>query len=356
MRREITMPQLGMTQDSGIIVSWSKKPGDKVKADDILMEVETDKSTMEVEVGHDGILAELRAEAGAAVPVGDVVAVISDNADDVVADVAKPKAVTESAAKEARSPDTAPQEGPPAAREAHASPPPEAPRDDAPSRPSPSASKAGANGDGRILASPKAKMEARRRGIDLARLVRQGVPQPFHVADLEKLAPAPQPGGGSLSALAAKVERTAFDGFCEWAAGATDGVATAAAIWAAFASASWRAGIALAQDTQLVARVESLVPIPVATTFLDADAAGLAAAAPLEEAAEADLVILDLTSSGLADYRSGGSAVPTFTVAEDGDALRITLGFDEASLPVAQAAAVLAALAGRVGEPLRHCL
>ena len=71
------MPALGMAQDSAVIVAWHKAPGDAVKASDILMEVETDKSTMEVEAGHDGYVAELRAEAGDEVPVGDVIAVIS---------------------------------------------------------------------------------------------------------------------------------------------------------------------------------------------------------------------------------------------------------------------------------------
>jgi hypothetical protein len=49
------MPQLGMAQDTGILVNWLKAPGDAVAADDILFEVETDKSTMEVEAGRAGL-------------------------------------------------------------------------------------------------------------------------------------------------------------------------------------------------------------------------------------------------------------------------------------------------------------
>jgi pyruvate/2-oxoglutarate dehydrogenase complex dihydrolipoamide acyltransferase (E2) component len=58
--RAVTMPQLGMAQDSGVLVNWLKDPGDEVAADDILFEVETDKSVMEVEAGREGFLAAQR--------------------------------------------------------------------------------------------------------------------------------------------------------------------------------------------------------------------------------------------------------------------------------------------------------
>ena len=50
------MPQLGMAQDTGLLVAWLKDAGDAVAAGDVLFEVETDKSTMEVEAGRDGYL------------------------------------------------------------------------------------------------------------------------------------------------------------------------------------------------------------------------------------------------------------------------------------------------------------
>jgi pyruvate/2-oxoglutarate dehydrogenase complex dihydrolipoamide acyltransferase (E2) component len=79
----VTMPQLGMAQDSGVLVSWQKSPGDAVSADDVLFEVETDKSTMEVEAGREGFLAATLAEAGEEVPVGEAVAIISAEAPDM---------------------------------------------------------------------------------------------------------------------------------------------------------------------------------------------------------------------------------------------------------------------------------
>jgi pyruvate/2-oxoglutarate dehydrogenase complex dihydrolipoamide acyltransferase (E2) component len=74
---EIIMPALGMAQDTGLIVAWRKKPGDAVAAGDILLEVETDKSVMEVEAGHDGFVAAILADAQQAVPVGSVIAIIT---------------------------------------------------------------------------------------------------------------------------------------------------------------------------------------------------------------------------------------------------------------------------------------
>ncbi len=81
MPHEVIMPALGMAQDTGQIVAWLKQPGDAVKAGDALMEVETDKATMEVEAAADGYLTDVRAAAGDNVPVGDVVAMISESAD-----------------------------------------------------------------------------------------------------------------------------------------------------------------------------------------------------------------------------------------------------------------------------------
>ena len=81
MVNEVIMPALGMTQDTGKLVKWYKNVGDKVSADDILMEVETDKSAMEIEAGSDGILTATLAEAGEDVPVGKVIAIISKEAE-----------------------------------------------------------------------------------------------------------------------------------------------------------------------------------------------------------------------------------------------------------------------------------
>ncbi|MBT5575344.1 MAG: pyruvate dehydrogenase, partial [Alphaproteobacteria bacterium] len=74
MAHEIIMPALGMAQETGRLVAWLKNEGDAVSKGDPLMEVETDKSTMEVEAQKDGFLVNITAQANTDVPVGDVVA------------------------------------------------------------------------------------------------------------------------------------------------------------------------------------------------------------------------------------------------------------------------------------------
>ena len=81
MPHEVIMPALGMAQDTGKIVSWLKSSGDPVKAGDALFEVETDKAVMEVESPADGYLTHVQAEAGADVPVGHVIALVSEMAE-----------------------------------------------------------------------------------------------------------------------------------------------------------------------------------------------------------------------------------------------------------------------------------
>ena len=73
MAHEIVMPQMGLSMDSGGIIQWLKKPGDWVAAGDLLLEVESDKATVEVESVESGILQiVLRPEDGA-IPVGKAI-------------------------------------------------------------------------------------------------------------------------------------------------------------------------------------------------------------------------------------------------------------------------------------------
>src|SRR5579863_3520376 len=56
---EVLMPALSPTMTEGKIAKWHKQPGDKVKAGDILAEIETDKATMEMEAVDEGTLAKI---------------------------------------------------------------------------------------------------------------------------------------------------------------------------------------------------------------------------------------------------------------------------------------------------------
>jgi pyruvate dehydrogenase E2 component (dihydrolipoamide acetyltransferase) len=76
---DVLMPQLGETVAEGKITQWFKAAGDKVTPGEALFEIETDKTSMEVEATAAGVLAEIRAGQGETVPVGTVVAVISES-------------------------------------------------------------------------------------------------------------------------------------------------------------------------------------------------------------------------------------------------------------------------------------
>jgi pyruvate dehydrogenase E2 component (dihydrolipoamide acetyltransferase) len=78
----ITMPKMSDTMTEGVIASWLKKVGDEIKAGDIIAEVETDKATMELESYDDGILLHIGVEAGEAVEIDGVIAVIGEKGAD----------------------------------------------------------------------------------------------------------------------------------------------------------------------------------------------------------------------------------------------------------------------------------
>jgi pyruvate dehydrogenase E2 component (dihydrolipoamide acetyltransferase) len=68
------MPSLGYDMQTGKISAWLKQVGDVVERGDAIAEIETDKTTIEMEAVASGTLAEILADAGSVVPVGEVVA------------------------------------------------------------------------------------------------------------------------------------------------------------------------------------------------------------------------------------------------------------------------------------------
>lgn len=71
---DFLMPSLGADMDSGTVLEWRVHPGDTVHRGDIVAVVDTDKSTIDVEVFEDGVVTELLVEPGTEVPVGTVLA------------------------------------------------------------------------------------------------------------------------------------------------------------------------------------------------------------------------------------------------------------------------------------------
>lgn len=87
----IRMPLLSDTMTEGKIVQWNKKVGDKVKSDDVLAEVETDKATMEVVGYEEGTLLYIGVEAGEAAKINEIIAIVGKEGTDVSAFVAGEK-------------------------------------------------------------------------------------------------------------------------------------------------------------------------------------------------------------------------------------------------------------------------
>lgn len=79
-RIPIAMPKLGYDMDNGKVGGWLKKVGDEIARGDVIAEIETDKSTVEMEATAAGTLAEIVHDAGAEVPVGETIAWLEDGA------------------------------------------------------------------------------------------------------------------------------------------------------------------------------------------------------------------------------------------------------------------------------------
>ncbi len=82
MAEAIRMPLLSDTMKEGVIAEWHKKVGDKVKSDDVIADVETDKATMEVMPYVDGTLLYIGVKKGQAAAVNSIIAIIGKEGED----------------------------------------------------------------------------------------------------------------------------------------------------------------------------------------------------------------------------------------------------------------------------------
>ncbi|WP_430422214.1 2-oxoglutarate dehydrogenase complex dihydrolipoyllysine-residue succinyltransferase [Phenylobacterium sp.] len=89
---DIMTPALGESVTEATVARWAKKAGDAVRKDEILVELETDKVSLEVAAPADGVLAEISAEEGATVEPGGVLGKITEGAAAAAAPAAAPKA------------------------------------------------------------------------------------------------------------------------------------------------------------------------------------------------------------------------------------------------------------------------
>ncbi|HEX9072236.1 MAG TPA: biotin/lipoyl-containing protein, partial [Pseudolabrys sp.] len=144
MATDVIMPALGVAQEKGTLINWLKAEGQSVTKGEPLMEVETDKATVEIEAPASGILTNVIASPGDEIPVGNKIALILAPGEKAEGTSAKPSTAVRARAE------AAPQK--PAKTEL-------APARTEESRPS-----------GIIPASPAARRIAREKGVDLSTL------------------------------------------------------------------------------------------------------------------------------------------------------------------------------------------
>jgi len=163
MPTDVIMPALGIAQETGKVLRWIATEGAAVEKGAPIMEIETDKVTVEIEAPASGTLAGIRFSDGADVPVGNVVAVILAAGEEVPSE--SPVDVE---------PGTRPPAAVPGAGDGTTARPPR-----------------------RLLASPKARRMAAERGVDLAALGGSGPRGAVLAADVES-SPTPPVGVGSI--------------------------------------------------------------------------------------------------------------------------------------------------------------
>src|SRR5918996_4235213 len=82
---KVVMPKLSEAMETGKIIKWIKKEGDRVAGGDILAEIETDKADVEMEAFGGGVLRKILFKEGDTVPVGGLIAVIAEPNEDIAA-------------------------------------------------------------------------------------------------------------------------------------------------------------------------------------------------------------------------------------------------------------------------------
>lgn len=176
MTKNIIMPKYGLQQDNGTVVEWRVQEGDLVNKGDILLDLETDKALFEYESPESGYVRKLVAQNGEEVPVLSVIAIITDEADEAIEDIAPASA------------DTPTEETRQIADTAEREPALEAPTQ-------------------RIKRSPAARRRARELNIDLAAIAGTGPGGRIVLADVE-LAASAAPSATTLSRMRQAIGKT----------------------------------------------------------------------------------------------------------------------------------------------------
>ena len=173
MATDVIMPALGVAQQTGTLLKWLKAEGQAVTKGEPLMEIETDKATVEIEAAASGILTNVTASAGDEIPVGNKIAVILKPGE-----VATPPTLQDPHPRIASRASSRPHPNPlpegEGKSEARLVPLSEIPSESHPLPAGEGRGEARSAVRGKILASPAAKRIARENGIELATLQGSG--------------------------------------------------------------------------------------------------------------------------------------------------------------------------------------
>ncbi len=205
MITKVFMPKLSDAMETGKVIKWLKKEGDAVKGGDVIAEIETDKANVEIEAFGAGVLRKIVVEEGGTVPVGEMIGVIADPAEDissVTAATGKPAAPAPAPA----APAPAARPAPAAAKAAASGPLPamesyqSVPATTAVVPMAPAAAAAPAPTDGRVKASPLARKIAGQAGVDLRLIHGTGPGGRIIRRDVEAAQAAPRPAAAPAAA------------------------------------------------------------------------------------------------------------------------------------------------------------
>ena len=192
MAFEIIMPKLGVDMQEGEIIEWKKQEGDVVNEGDILLEIMSDKTNMELEAEDSGVLLKITRQAGETVPVTEVIGYIGAEGEVVADNVASAPAAEPAPKVE----EVATVEAPVVATQAPV-----------------------VHEGGKVRATPKARKVARELGIDLTQVPGTGAKGRVHADDVEnfkgaqpKVTPLARKIAADLGIDLASVSGTGFGG------------------------------------------------------------------------------------------------------------------------------------------------
>jgi len=172
MAEKVLMLALSPTMERGTVLKWRKKEGDRVASGDVLCEVETDKATMEYESVNEGTLLKLLVPEGKDTKVGEPIAIVGEQGEDISGMLKEVAAgLLSAAAEDVAAPTGGPGETAPALRNAAATSavgaPPITTGSPIADSPPMAAAPAGERLPGGVKASPLARGLAGTRGIDI---------------------------------------------------------------------------------------------------------------------------------------------------------------------------------------------